>query len=68
MEMAKIIDVGIAKGNLSYIVQRGVILVIMAMIALYFGVVAGKMAAVASAGYAKNLRHDIFFIKTGIFI
>lgn len=61
MEMAKIIDVGIAKGNINYIVQRGPILVVMAMLALWFGVIAGKMAAVAAAGYAKNLRHDIFY-------
>ncbi len=60
MEMAKIIDVGIMQGNLSYIVRRGLILVIMAMLALYFGIIAGKMAATAGAGYAKNLRHDIF--------
>ena len=61
LEMAKIIDVGIANGDLGYIIQRGVILVVMAMFALYFGVQAGNMAAVASAGYAKNLRHDIFY-------
>lgn len=61
MEMAKIIDVGIAKGNIHYIVQRGLLLVVMAMLALWFGVIAGKMAAVAAAGYAKNLRHDIFY-------
>ena len=61
MEMAKIIDIGIAEGNLGYIMQRGLILVVMAMLALWFGVVAGKMAAVAGAGYAKNLRHDIFY-------
>ena len=61
LEMAKIIDVGIANGDLTYIVQRGVILVVMAMLALYFGVQAGNMAAVAAAGYAKNLRHDIFY-------
>ena len=59
--MAKIIDVGIMQGNLSYIVRRGLILVIMAMLALYFGIIAGKMAATAGAGYAKNLRHDIFY-------
>ena len=61
LEMAKIIDVGIANGDLAYIVQRGVILVVMAMLALFFGVQAGNMAAVAAAGYAKNLRHDIFY-------
>lgn len=61
MEMAKIIDVGIAHGNLTYIIQRGIILVLMAMLALAFGIAAGNTAAVAGAGYAKNLRHDIFY-------
>lgn len=61
MEMAKVIDIGISGGDLGYIVRRGVILVIMAMLALFFGMTAGNMAAIAGAGYAKNLRHDIFY-------
>ena len=61
LEMAKIIDVGIANGDMSYILQRGLILVVMAMLALFFGVQAGNMAAIAGAGYAKDLRHDIFY-------
>lgn len=61
LQMAKIIDEGIQKQNLSYIIQMGVILVIMAMFALYFGVKAGSYAAKAAAGFAKNLRHDIFY-------
>ena len=61
LEMAKIIDVGIANGDMSYILQRGLILVVMAMLALFFGVQAGNMAAIAGSGYAKNLRHDIFY-------
>ena len=61
LEMAKIIDIGIANGDLGYIVQRGIVLVAMAMLALFFGVQAGNMAAVAAAGYAKSLRHDIFY-------
>ena len=61
LEMAKIIDVGIANGDMSYILQRGLILVVMAMLALFFGVQAGNMAAIAGAGYARNLRHDIFY-------
>lgn len=60
-QMAKIIDNGIKYGNLSYIVKMGFILVVMAMLALFFGVKAGNYAAVAAAGYAKNLRHDIFY-------
>ena len=61
LEMAEIIDVGIANGDMSYILQRGLILVVMAMLALFFGVQAGNMAAIAGAGYARNLRHDIFY-------
>ena len=61
LEMAKIIDVGIMDGNIRYIMERGTILVIMAMMSLFFGVQAGNMAATAGAGFAKNLRHDIFY-------
>lgn len=61
LQMAKIIDVGIAQGDLNYIMQKGIILVVMAMLSLFFGVQAGNMAAIAGAGYAKNLRHDIFY-------
>ena len=61
LQMAKIIDEGIQNQDLPYIVRMGVILVVMAMVALFFGVKAGNYAARASAGYAKNLRHDIFY-------
>ena len=61
MEMANIIDIGMTSGDLHYIIQRGVILVVMAMLSLFFGISAGNMAAVAAAGYSKNLRHDIFY-------
>ena len=59
--MANIIDVGIANGDMSYIIRMGVLLVVMAMLALLFGAKAGQMGAIASSGYAKNLRHDIFY-------
>ena len=59
--MANIIDVGIANGDMSYIIRLGVLLVVMAMLALLFGAKAGQMGAIASSGYAKNLRHDIFY-------
>ncbi len=61
LQMAKIIDVGIAQGDLGYIVKTGLILVVMAMLALLFGALAGRTGAVAAAGFAKNLRHDIFY-------
>lgn len=61
LQMAKIIDIGIEQGNLPYIIKMGITLVVLAMLALFFGVKAGNYAATAGAGYAKNLRHDIFY-------
>lgn len=40
--------------------KQGLILVVMAMLSLAFGILAGKKSAVASAGFARNLRKDIF--------
>ena len=59
--MAKIIDVGIMEGDMAYIIKMGLLLIVMAMLALAFGAKAGQLGAIASSGYAKNLRHDIFY-------
>lgn len=59
--MAKIIDVGIMNGDMAYIIKLGALLVLLAVVALFFGAKAGQLAAVASSGYVKNLRHDIFY-------
>lgn len=59
--MAKIIDVGIMNGDMAYIIKLGALLVLLAVVAPFFGAKAGQLAAVASSGYAKNLRHDIFY-------
>ncbi|HIV35463.1 MAG TPA: ABC transporter ATP-binding protein/permease [Candidatus Blautia intestinigallinarum] len=59
--MANIIDIGISGGDMGYITKTGILLVLMAMLSLVFGAKAGQYAAIAGAGYAKNLRHDIFY-------
>ncbi len=59
--MANIIDVGIAQGDMPYIIKLGLLLILMAVVALFFGAKSGQLGAVASAGFAKNLRHDIFY-------
>jgi len=58
--MAKIIDVGIANGDLKYVLTVGGTMMLMAMLALVFGAAAGRFAAVAAMGFAKNLRHGLF--------
>ena len=41
--------------------RYGLMLVGMAVLSLTFGSVAGKLCATASTGFAKNLRHDLFY-------
>ena len=58
--MAKIIDVGIQNGDVHYIVEVGGLLIVSAILSLTFGMLSGRFAAKASAGYAKNLRKEMF--------
>lgn len=59
--MASLIDNGVDKGDMDYIWKMGLVLALVALISLLFSGLAGKYAAVASAGFAKNLRHDMFY-------
>lgn len=58
--MAYLIDYGINEGSMSAILKFGLALVVCAMLSLWTGLLAGRHAAYASAGFAANLRHDIF--------
>lgn len=59
--MANLIDKGVSKGDMDYILKTGLMLAAVAFAALIFGALSGKFAAQASAGFAKNLRHDMFY-------
>ncbi len=59
--MADLIDYGIDRGEMSAITRYGIYLLICATLTICFGTLAGRFAAVASAGMAKNLRHDIYY-------
>ncbi|MBP1046059.1 ABC transporter ATP-binding protein [Enterococcus sp. BWM-S5] len=58
--MAMMIDKGIEPGNTNAILMYGALLFVCAVIALFFGAMSGRYAAVASAGFAKNLRGNLF--------
>ena len=58
--MAGLIDKGIEAGNMSMILRHGAILVGFALVALTFGALSGRSCARATAGFARNLRHDMF--------
>ncbi len=59
--MAKLIDYGIDGQDMAAIWKYGLILVASAMLALVFGAAAGTFAARASTGFARNLRHDMYY-------
>ena len=58
--MADLIDKGIEAGSMNMILRYGAILVGFALVALAFGVLSGRSCARATAGFARNLRHDMF--------
>lgn len=58
--MAMMIDQGVEKSNSSVIFKLGAVLFLCALIALIFGALGGRTAAIASAGFARNLRHNLF--------
>lgn len=59
--MSTLIDNGINKGDMPYVLKIGMLLVAACAFSLMFGVLSGKCSAAASAGFAKNLRHDMFY-------
>ena len=59
--MASLIDYGIDAGNLNYVLKMGIMLLTFAGISLLTGALAGRSAAIASSGFAKNLRQDMYY-------
>ena len=59
--MANLIDYGIDKGDMGYVVQMGIILVCFTVLSLAFGIGGGITSAIASTGFAKNLRKDMYY-------
>ncbi len=59
--MAALIDNGINKSNMTYVAISGVLLALCAVISMVFGALSGNYAARASAGFARNLRKDMYY-------
>ena len=58
--MARIIDVGITNHNVGFVVKYGLLMIGAALLSLGFGILAGKYAAIASVGFARNVRRNLF--------
>ena len=60
LTMADLYDFGIQGQNMSIVIQKSILLVILALASLSFGVASAWFASRAGTGFAKNLRHDMF--------
>ncbi len=58
--MALLIDEGVEKGDMNKILFYGILMIVLAMISLFAGMMAGKYAASASTGFACNLREAMY--------
>ncbi len=59
--MAKLYDYGIALGDMDVVVRQSILIAICALTSLCFGVASAVFASKAGTGFAKNLRHDMFY-------
>ena len=59
--MAWLVDRGIELGQMGSIFLYGGALLVTALLSLFFGTTSGKMAAISSSGFARNLRHDLYY-------
>lgn len=59
--MAKLYDFGIAQQNMKVVTTQAVLLMICAVVSLCFGAASAVFAAKAGTGFAKNLRHDMYY-------
>ncbi len=55
-----LIDKAVSQGDVELIVKYGLLLAGLTILALAFGVISGRLAAIASTGFAKNLRSDMY--------
>ena len=59
--MSMIIDRGVGEGDMPFIIRIGLILIVSTLFSLIFFFFLGLHAAKASAGFAKNLRKDMYY-------
>jgi len=60
LAMASIIDKGVEAGNIGHIYRMGAVMVVLALCGLWSGVMGGKYGALASTGFARNLRKAMY--------
>ena len=59
--LSQIVDLGVTPGDMGAVVRSGLLLVLFSIMSLCFGVASAYFASSAGTGFAKNLRHDMFY-------
>ena len=59
--LSQIVDLGVTPGDMRVVVMKGLLLVLFSIMSLCFGVASAYFASSAGTGFAKNLRHDMFY-------
>ncbi|MBR2422491.1 MAG: ABC transporter ATP-binding protein [Oscillospiraceae bacterium] len=59
--LSQIVDLGVTPGDMRTVVLKGLVLVLFSIMSLCFGVASAYFASSAGTGFAKNLRHDMFY-------
>ena len=59
--MAQLYDQGIAAGDMTVVAQKAMLLVLCAVVSLIFGILSATYASKAATGFARNLRHDMYY-------
>ena len=59
--LADLIDLGVNAGDVGYTVRRGLMLILCAGLSLLCGAMSGRFGAIASTGFARNLRQDMYY-------
>ena len=57
--ISKIIDVGIANGDINYIIKTGIIMIVLAIVAIAGGFLAMFFSSKAAYGFGRNIRKDM---------
>ncbi len=58
--MGRIVDVGVANGDVPYMLKMGICMAVVAALGIFVGVISAKYAAMASQGFGYNLREAMF--------
>ncbi len=58
--MSRIVDVGIANQDINYIVKIGLLMILTALLAMFFGVCSSFFGASAGYGFAAEIRQKVF--------